>query len=116
MDVEREKALAAAVGAAVAQERMRVGMTQEDLAEALNVGSEAVSRFERGVIMPSLSRLVELAEVFGCSVEKFLTSGSEMAGDQAALIEALIGPLKKADRQFVVELVERTCAHLTARR
>ncbi len=111
MDVEREKALAGAVGQAVARERLTKGMTQEQVAEALGIGPEAVSRFERGTIMPSLGRLIELAEVFGCSVDRFLLRG-DLANDQALLIQNLIAPLDAADRAFVVALVEHTCEHL----
>lgn len=116
LDSNREKKLAAAVGAAIAKERMAAEFTQEQVAESLGIGPEAVSRIERGVVMPSLARLVDLAELFNCPVERFLRKGSDLVGDHAALVSELIGSLKKTDRQFVVDLVERTCAHLGARK
>ncbi|MGA4815312.1 helix-turn-helix domain-containing protein [Pseudomonas aeruginosa] len=45
-----QKALAEAVGRAIAKQRMRCGMTQDEVAEILGVGNEAVSRIERGII------------------------------------------------------------------
>ena len=42
-----QKALAEAVGRAIAKQRMRCGMTQDEVAEILGVGNEAVSRIER---------------------------------------------------------------------
>ena len=116
MESRREKSLASTVGAAIAKERARAGLTQDQVAESLGIGPEAVSRIERGVVLPSLARLVDLAELFGCPVERFVKRGSDLAADQASLLEELIGSLKKADRQFVVDLVERTCAHLGAKR
>ncbi|WP_330220790.1 helix-turn-helix domain-containing protein [Pseudomonas frederiksbergensis] len=34
-------------------------------AERLGVGNEAVSPIERGIVMPGIERLVELASIFG---------------------------------------------------
>jgi transcriptional regulator with XRE-family HTH domain len=116
MESKRERALATTVGVAIAQERSRAGLTQDQVAEALGIGPEAVSRIERGVVLPSLARLVDLAELFACPVERFVKRGSDLTADHASLIQELIGPLKKGDRQFVVDLVERTCAHLGAKR
>lgn len=115
MNEAREKALMAAVGAAIARERVAAGKTQDQVAEALGIGAEAVSRIERGLVMPSLVRLVDLAEVFGCPVERFVRRGSDRGADQAAVIGEMIAPLKKGDRQFVVEMVERVCGHLQGR-
>ena len=116
MESKREKALASAVGAAIAQERIRADLTQDQVAEALGIGPEAISRIERGVVLPSIARLVDFAELFSCPVERFVKRGSDLATDHASLIQELIGPLKKGDRQFVVDLVERTCAHLGTKR
>ena len=112
MKAQREKALAKAVGAAISQARTAKGLTQEQVAEALGIGMEAVSRMERGVVMPSLSRLVEFAELFDCPIETLLKRGSDRSSDLASLLHDLIVPLKKADRQFLVEIVGQMAAHL----
>lgn len=116
MDTKRARALAVAVGSAISQTRVEQGLTQEQVAEALGIGMEAVSRMERGVVMPSLVRLVEFADLFNCSIERFTKRGSGRSADLALLLHDLISPLRKADRLFVVELVERTCGHLSAKK
>ncbi|MBV7515832.1 helix-turn-helix domain-containing protein, partial [Pseudomonas sp. PDM25] len=56
--------LARRVGQAIAKQRSRSGLTQEEVAERLGVGNEAVSRIERGIVMPNIERLLELAGIF----------------------------------------------------
>ncbi|MCD4485344.1 helix-turn-helix domain-containing protein [Chromobacterium vaccinii] len=104
LDVEQ---LNQRVGQAVARHRKALGMNQEDLAEKLGVGLEAISRLERGRIKPTLVRLLELAEVLGCSVNDLLSETSVNPGDQARYLEQLLARLKQADRQLVVDMVEQ---------
>ncbi|WP_347780766.1 helix-turn-helix domain-containing protein [Chromobacterium piscinae] len=104
LDVEQ---LNQRVGQAVARHRKALGMNQEDLAEKLGVGLEAISRLERGRIKPTLVRLLELAEVLGCSVNDLLSETSVNPGDQARYLEQLLARLKQADRQLVVDMVKQ---------
>ena len=60
------------IGRAIAQYRQRSGLTQEQVAEKLQIGNEAVSRMERGLIMPNVVRLLELAEIFDCTAAELL--------------------------------------------
>ena len=55
------KELAQSVGKAIARQRLQSGLTQEAVAEHLGIGMEAVSRMERGVVVPTIARLAELA-------------------------------------------------------
>ena len=47
-------------------------MTQEQLAEALGVSFAAVSKWERGAAVPELGCIMELADLFGVSVDALL--------------------------------------------
>ena len=60
------------IGRAIAQYRQQSGLTQEQVAEKLQIGNEAVSRMERGLIMPNVVRLLELAEIFDCTAAELL--------------------------------------------
>jgi len=51
MDIN-QKQLAGMVGRAISKQRIRCGLTQEEVAERLGVGNEAVSRIERGIRNP----------------------------------------------------------------
>jgi len=108
----QERQLARAVGSAISSRRMELGLTQEDAASALQIGPEAISRMERGVVCPSLARLVDFAELYKCPVETFIGGAAGLVEDTSRSITVLISELDRADRQFVFDLVQRTCAHL----
>jgi len=52
------------------------GMTQDELAEKLNVTRQAVSNWETGKTQPDIETLTKLAEIFDVSVERIIY-GSE---------------------------------------
>ncbi|MDR2364349.1 MAG: helix-turn-helix domain-containing protein, partial [Zoogloeaceae bacterium] len=87
------KGLTGTVGRAIARQRMLSGLTQEEVAERLGVGNEAVSRIERGIVMPNVARLVELAAIFGCDTAELLTEASSRPHDQANRVSRLLATL-----------------------
>ena len=111
----QRKQVAQAAGAGIARVRARSGLTQENVAEALGIGIEAVSRLERGVVDPSVSRLVELAELFGCGMEELLLPGSSRPADQAMAIAQEIGGLPPKDREALVQIVRHLVELLRAK-
>lgn len=58
-----EKELAIVIGKAARRARKALGLTQERVAEKLDVSIEFYSRVERGVALPSLKTFVRLTEV-----------------------------------------------------
>ena len=52
--------------------RVLRGLTQEELAEALGVSRQAVSKWETGAADPSTSNLLALAKLFGAPAEELL--------------------------------------------
>lgn len=110
------KHLAVIVGRAIARRRTDCRLTQEYVAERLGIGVEAVSRIERGVVLPTVVRLGEFADVFDCRIADLVTETSLRAKDQAARIERLLLGLKKEDRAMIVEIVERLAGRLDGRR
>lgn len=110
------KHLPGLVGRAIARQRNRCGLTQEEVAERLGIGNEAVSRIERGVVMPNIERLMELAAIFGCETADLLTEASTRPEDQASRIQYLLSALDHADRQLVMGLVESLAERLGRKR
>lgn len=53
--------------------RRAAGLSQEELAERLNVSRQAVSKWENGAAQPELSKLVELSRLYGVSVDVLLS-------------------------------------------
>ena len=107
--------LAVAVGKAIAKQRIASGLTQEDVAEQLGIGLEAVSRMERGVVIPTVIRLFELADIFACDAADLLTEASSRSSDQASHLNRLLSRLSAADRTMLLEVFERLSSRLTRR-
>ncbi len=53
----------------ISELRQAAGITQIELAEKLNYTDKAVSKWERGESLPDVSVLVELADLFGVSLD-----------------------------------------------
>ena len=52
--------------------RMRRGLTQSEVASALGVSSVVYSRYETGTRQPSIDAIIQMADIFGCSVDHLL--------------------------------------------
>ena len=52
--------------------RKSKAMTQEDLAERLNVSRQAVSRWESGSVMPDAGNILQLSKLFGVTTDYLL--------------------------------------------
>jgi len=111
---DREQ-LAVVIGRAIAKHRIASGYTQEQVAECLHVGNEAVCPMERGIVMPIVARVVELADIFECDAADLLIEGSSRTSDQAKCVAQLLGKLGGNDRAIVVEIVERLAGRLARR-
>ncbi len=61
-----------AVGRTIAALRQSRNMTQQQLAAALNVSHQAVSKWENGAALPDVQTLMELTRLFGVTMEQLL--------------------------------------------
>ena len=57
------------VGALIARLRKEKGMTQQELADKLQITDKAVSKWERGLACPDISILPQVAEILGVNVD-----------------------------------------------
>jgi transcriptional regulator with XRE-family HTH domain len=93
--------------------RRSAGLTQKQLAKALGVHSISVSRWERGVTMPSLSRLRRVAEVTVTTTSDLLRAPDAASADEdelAAIREEL------AETRAMLDRVVRAVDQLTRSR
>lgn len=60
------------IGEKIAQFRRKKNMTQMELAEEMSVSFQAVSSWERGSTMPDISRLPQLCDTLGISIDQLL--------------------------------------------
>ena len=62
------------IGANIAERRKAAGMTQAGLAEKINYSDKAVSKWERGESVPDVLTMMQLAQLFGVTVNDLLQS------------------------------------------
>ena len=77
------------LGQRIKAQRIRIGMTQDDLAEKLLIPKASVSAYENDRIDIKGSRIVELAEALGASPNYLLGFNEEENPVLADIIEAL---------------------------
>ena len=56
----------------IIEERKRIGLSQEELAEKLNVSRQSVSKWEGAQSIPDINRIIMLAEIFGVTTDYLL--------------------------------------------
>ena len=71
------------VGRKISSLRKEKNMTQMELADKMGISFQSVSNWERGNTMPDISKLPELAELFGVTVD-------ELLGKESKLINSVI--------------------------
>ncbi len=77
----------------------------------MEIDSEAVSRLERVVVMPTVGRLVELANLLDCDVTELLVEGPHIS-DQAQHLSRLLASLSEHDRTLKIEVVGKLTTRL----
>lgn len=59
-------------GERIAEQRKKLGLSQEELAEKLNISQKSISKYERGSRRPSYEVLVSMAALFGVTTDYLL--------------------------------------------
>lgn len=67
------------IGKKISTLRKEKNMTQMELADRMGISFQAVSNWERGNSMPDISKLPELAEIFGVTLDELLGERSSFA-------------------------------------
>lgn len=71
----------------LADRRRHAGLTQEALAEKLDVSRQAVSKWERSESSPDTDNLIALAELYGVSLDELLFGSVEDEADAVATVD-----------------------------
>lgn len=102
---ESEKTLRERLGRELRKARLALELTQADVAERVSTDPETISRFERGATLPSLARLLDLAEALGATVASLLGAASPRATDELVALSQLVAALPAKDRKLVTAVV-----------
>ncbi|WP_043640689.1 helix-turn-helix domain-containing protein [Chromobacterium haemolyticum] len=112
MTGQNEREFARSLGRSIADARRAKGLTQEKLADVIGVEQESISRLERGVTLPSLSRLMHIADVLAVPIASLIRSSSGRSVDQAQDLVEKLNELSGEDRAWVRRWVDEICSKL----
>lgn len=69
------------IGKYIAGKRKKLGLTQKQLAEKLNMSDKSVSKWERGICLSDVSVYLELCRILGISINEFLAGEDIVEGN-----------------------------------
>lgn len=93
--------------------RKEKNLTQEQLAEELNVSGRTVSRWETGINMPDLSILVELAEFYDVDIREIINGerkNEKMEKDLKETLEQVAEYSDIKNKKFKKKMIENSIA------
>ena len=88
------------LGARIAALRQEAGYSQAELAHRLKISPSAVGMYEQGRREPAAQTLLDMAQVFGVSVDFLLTGKVQTPTEGDALTQMLLSKIVTADRQL----------------
>ena len=97
------------IGERIRHERKNKNMTQELLAEKLNVSIGYVSQVERGITKISLDLLGAISTILDCDVASLISESAVHSNDymMTEMIEA-INKLDNKKRKYIFEIIKIT--------
>ena len=88
------------LGERICKLRTRKGLSQGELADALDVSRQSISKWETGASVPELDKLIRLGEIFDVSLDELIT-GKEKVEQPAALPQAEQPVVAKVEPQVI---------------
>jgi len=85
--------------------RKAYGMSQDDLAEKLNVSRQAISRWEMGTAQPDTPNVLQLSKLFDVTTDYLLNDDYESDRDVPVVKETEITTKAEANRQLAFILL-----------
>ena len=92
-------------GQVIQRTRKERGMTQEELAEKINIASNSISRIERGMLIPALPTLIDICNALEIGAD--LVLASYLSADTPIRWTPLAEKLKEIDleKQRKIEIL-----------
>ena len=74
--------------------RLKSGLSQAAAAERLGVSAPSVSQWETGITQPKTDKLLEIASLYGCTVDELLSSSATPPHNGISAIEGYANTLR----------------------
>lgn len=93
------------LGDRIIELRTACGLSQNQLAKAMEVSRQAVSKWETGQSVPDSAKMIHLAEVLDTDIE-YLTTGRRNYGRRPPVVINTVETVEKIIEKPVVQVVE----------
>ena len=93
------------LGERITELRTAAGLSQNQLAKAMEVSRQAVSKWETGQSVPDPIKMIHLAEVLDTDIE-YLTTGRRNYGRRPPVVINTVETVEKVVEKPVVQVVE----------
>lgn len=108
------------IGGRLRTARVEKGMTQADVASAMNIAQSQYGKVETGKVIPSLKTLIKAAEVLGTNLNKLVYGSDNFTGVEINLKDKnliervnIISQLSEEDRSLAIQLLDLIAAKKT---
>lgn len=87
--------------------RKRAGLTQEQLAEKIDISTNAVAKLENNLMTASLQTLVSIANVLGIGMDYLLCENypTNQEDNLDVFLNGLIDGLSQQDKEFIIHVI-----------
>lgn len=93
------------IGKKLRKLREYMGLTQEQVAEILNLGRDAIIRIEKGTRKINLEELMKFSKLYKISIDSIINSGDNKFESITALARGF-EKLTENDRKEILDLIE----------
>lgn len=100
-----------ALGQRIREERQKLHLTQEQLAEKINVSTTYIGFIERGERSITLGKLVLLANVLGVSVDYLLSDTIAPSSSNEKLWVQLLSSATEEEQKLIIDMAKLILNH-----
>lgn len=102
------------LGKNIRQSRLKLNLTQDQLAEKVDISTSYMGRIERGERSLPLDTLIRISNVLNVSVDTLLQDSINIDNDILiiAQINQLISKLNTSDKKLIIDMINLMISHL----
>ena len=93
-----------AIGRRIQEQREKLGFTQQDIYDKIDVSQNHYSRVENGHVGISIEKLIQLSDVLNISIDYILTGKTQ--GNKKSDFEEKYNELSNKQKQFINQQID----------
>jgi len=104
----------ASLGKRIKEERLKLNLTQEKLAESIDISDTYMGQIERGERGITLENLIKLANKFGVTIDYLMAESYQSEAKQEVLlneVQQLFGGRTDSEKQLAVDVIKLIYRH-----